>query len=423
MATTDKKQRILIVGQHYWPETFRISDIAEGLVERGYEVEVLCGTPNYPAGKFFDGYGFFKKKTETHNGVRITRVPEIPRGNNSNFRIFINFVSFPFFALFYVPFFLFKKYDRVLAYQLSPVFMSFPAILLAKLKRKPLYFYVCDFWPHSLFSMLDIKSPFLRKLVTRMSYWHYRRSDGIIGVFKGMQERFVSDVGIAKEKTLYIPQAPEKIYETEVHDETLEKRFAGTFNIIFAGNINPAQCFDVVTQAAKLAKDKVTKDIRYIILGDGMSRKWVEEEVRKLSLDEQFVFEGLKPVTEVPKYQSIADATIVALSKSPLFEYGIPAKVYSYMPAGKPIIAAMDGEGQRLINSLAKCGICVDSGDTQGLADAIVTLTTMKSDDRKKMGKRGKDYYLKHFEREHNLTRLIEFVINGKRIPDKEYKD
>ena len=109
MGTTTNKQRILIVGQHYWPETFRITDIAEGLVERGYEVEVLCGTPNYPAGKFFEGYGFFKRKREIRNGVRITRVPEIPRGNNSNFRIGLNFISFPFFALFYVPFFLFKK--------------------------------------------------------------------------------------------------------------------------------------------------------------------------------------------------------------------------------------------------------------------------------------------------------------------------
>ncbi len=423
MPTTDKSERILIVGQHYWPETFRITDIAEGLVERGYKVEVLCGTPNYPAGKFFEGYGFFKKKTEIRNGVKITRIPEIPRGNNSNFRIFINFISFPFFALFYVPFFLFKKYDRVLAYQLSPVFMSLPAILLAKLKRKPLYFYVCDFWPHSLFSMLDIKSPFLRKIITRFSYWHYRRSDGIIGVFKGMQERFVSEVGIAKEKTLYIPQAPEKIYEAEAHDKELEKRFAGTFNIVFAGNINPAQCFDIVTQAAKIAKEKVPADVRYIILGDGMSRKWLETEVHKLGLDEQFVFEGLKPVTEVPKYQSIADATIVALSKSPLFEYGIPAKVYSYMPAGKPIIAAMDGEGQRLINEYANCGICVDSGDIQGLANAIKRLVTMPVKKRNQMGQNGKKYYFEHFEREYNLTRLIDFTINNRRTPDSEYPD
>jgi len=423
MSTTDKSKRILIVGQHYWPETFRISDIAEGLVERGYEVDVLCGTPNYPAGKFFKGYGFLKNKTEKHNGVKITRVPEIPRGNNSNIRIFINYISFPFFALFYVPFFLPRKYDRILAYQLSPVFMSLPAIILSKLKHVPLYFYVCDFWPHSLFSMLNIKSPLLRKFTTNMSYWHYRQSDGIIGVFKGMQERFISDVGIEKKKTLYIPQAPEKIYETELHDKTLEKRFRNSFNIVFAGNINPAQCFDVITKAAKIAKSQVRQNIKYIILGDGMSRKWLEKEVAKLGLEDQFVFEGLKPVTDVPKYQSIADATIVALSKSPLFEYGIPAKVYSYMPAGKPILASMDGEGQRLINSLAKCGICVDSGDIDGLAKAITSLVTMSSEKRKRLGNNGRTYYFKHFEREENLTRLTEFVFNDKRIVDTEYPD
>lgn len=423
MGTTTNKQRILIVGQHYWPETFRITDIAEGLVERGYEVEVLCGTPNYPAGKFFDGYGFFRRKSETRNGVKITRVPEIPRGNNSNFRIGLNFISFPFFALFYVPFFLFKKYDRVVAYQLSPVFMSLPAILLAKLKRKPLFFYVCDFWPHSLFSMVQINNPLSRNIITKVSYWHYRRSDGIIGVFKGMQERFISDVGIDKEKTLYIPQAPEKVYETQAHDKKLESRFKGTFNIVFAGNINPAQCFDVITQAAKIVKDRSYNNVRYIILGDGMSRKWLEKEVHGLGLGGQFVFEGLKPVEEVPKYQSIADATIVALSKSPLFEYGIPAKVYSYMPAGKPIIASMDGEGQRLINNYAKCGICVDSGDVEGLADAIEKLINTPLKQRVSMGNNGKDYYFKHFEREHNLDRFIDFTINNKRVPDMEYPD
>lgn len=416
-----KGKRVLIVGQHYWPETFRITDIAEGLVERGYEVDVLCGTPNYPAGRFFDGYSFFGRKFETHRGVRIYRAPEIPRGSNTSFRIFLNYISFPFFALFYVPFFLFRHYDRVIAYQLSPVFMSLPAILISKIKGFPLYFYVCDFWPHSLFSMLSIKQAWLRKFITAFSYWHYRRSDGIMGVFKGMQERFVSDVGIDAEKTLYIPQAPEKVYEAQPKNTSLAKRFAGTFNITFAGNINPAQCFDVVTQAAKIVKDSGIHDIRYIIIGDGMSRKWLEKEVEKLGLANQFVFEGLKPVEKVPEYQTIADATLVALSESPLFEYGIPAKVYSYMPAGKPIIASMNGEGKRLINDMARCGVCVDSGDISGLAGAIIDIVHMDKKKRLAMGKRGRDYYFEHFEREYNLDRLEQFVFNGKRIEDKEY--
>lgn len=418
-----KKKRILIVGQHYWPEPFRIGDIAEGLVERGYEVDVLCGTPNYPSGKFFSGYGPFRNWRQEHNGVRITRVPEVPRGNNTNLRIFINFISFPLFSLFFVPFFLFKKYDRVMVYQLSPVFMSLPAILIAKTRRTPLYFYICDFWPHSLFSILNFKNKYIRNLLTKISYWHYRQASGAMGVFKGMQEKLVSDVGLPKEKTLYMVQAPEKIYEQHDSDPELEKKFGNKFTIMFAGNINPAQCFDVITQAAKIVYDKGYHDIHYIIVGDGMSRKWLEAEVRNLGIQDQFHFEGLHPVSDIPKYQAVADALIVALSRSPLFEYGIPAKVYSYMPSGKPLIASMDGAGKELINDLSNCGVCVDSGDAQGLATAIQRMFELPEAKREKLGKNGFTYYKKHFDREENLTRLIKFVFENTRIPDTEYPD
>ena len=255
-----------------------------------------------------------------------------------------------------------------------------------------------------------------------MSYWHYRKADGLIGVFKGIQTRFVSEVGVPKEKTLYIPQAPEKIYEQEIHDKKLEKRFKDTFNIVFAGNINPAQSFDTVVAAAKIVYDKGHKNLNYIIIGEGMSKKWLMSEVEKQGLSSQFTFEGLKPVEEVPKYQTIADALIVALSKSPLFEYGIPAKVQSYMASGRPIVAAMDGEGQNLINN-SGAGICVDSGDAEGLAKAIIDLVSMPQKKRLAFGKKGQKYHFTHFERENNLDRLIEFVFNDRRIIDKEYKD
>lgn len=419
---TNPKKRILIVGQHFWPETFRVTDICEGLVERGYEVDVLCGIPNYPAGKFFRGYGLFSKRRETYKGVNIIRVPEIPRGSNTNFRIFLNYVSYPFFALFYIPWLMTKRYDRILVYQLSPVLMALPGIVLSKLTGTKVFIYVPDFWPHSLFSVVDIQNERIRNALTKMSYWHYRKADGLIGVFKGIQTRFVSEVGVPKEKTLYIPQAPEKIYEQEIHDKKLEKRFKDTFNIVFAGNINPAQSFDTVVAAAKIVYDKGHKNLNYIIIGEGMSKKWLMSEVEKQGLSSQFTFEGLKPVEEVPKYQTIADALIVALSKSPLFEYGIPAKVQSYMASGRPIVAAMDGEGQNLINN-SGAGICVDSGDAEGLAKAIIDLVSMPQKKRLAFGKKGQKYHFTHFERENNLDRLIEFVFNDRRIIDKEYKD
>ncbi len=410
-----EKQRILVVCQHYWPETFRITDICEGLVENGYEVDVLCGIPNYPKGEFFEGYGYRKNRRQVKAGVNIRRAFEIPRGNNSNFRIFVNFISFPLAELMHLPRLLRQKYDRIMVYQLSPVFMAFMPILLAKWSKTPLYIYICDFWPHSLFSILDIKNKTLRKWITNFSYWHYRKADGLMGVFEGIAERLNTLVGIPAEKIMYIPQVCEKLYEQDIHDEKLEKRFCdGRFNIVFAGNINPAQDFETVTAAAKKAKDAGYNKIRYIILGEGMSKQWLMDEAQRLGMGEDWVFEGLVAVEDVPRYQTIADALLVALTKSDLFEYGIPAKVQSYMAAGKPIISAMDGAGYELING-SGAGISVKSGDADGLAKTIMNMYDMSAQQRAEYGAAGRAYHFANFERNANLKKLIDFVFHGKK--------
>ncbi len=395
--------------QHYWPETFRITDICEGLAENGHEVDVLCGIPNYPKGKFFEGYSYTKNRKQVHKGVNIRRAFEIPRGTNTNFRIFINFISFPlgevghFFRLLFSK----KKYDKILIYQLSPVFMATMPLILGKVKKIPSFVYICDFWPHSLLSIIHIKNKLLIKWVTAFSYWHYKKADGLIGGFEGIATRLNTLVGIPKEKIVYIPQVCEKIYEERIYDEELHKRFEGTFNIVFAGAINPAQSFDTVVKAAQIVKESGITNICYIILGEGMSKGWLMEETARLGLN--FVFEGLKPVEEVPKYQTLADAMLVALSKSDLFEYGIPVKVQSYMAAGKPIISAMNGAGKELINSVG-CGISCDSGEHTALAEIIIKFYNMPKEEREKIGQKGRDYHFANFERNANLKKLMQFM-------------
>ena len=112
------KGNILFISQHYWPENFRSTDLCEGLVERGYNVDVLCGIPNYPKGFFFKGYSYLSKRREIYNKVKIHRVFEIPRRGNNNLMIFINYISFPIASLFHLPRLLFKKYDKILIIKL-----------------------------------------------------------------------------------------------------------------------------------------------------------------------------------------------------------------------------------------------------------------------------------------------------------------
>lgn len=406
-------KRILIVGQHFWPESFRINDIADFFAnDRGYSVEVLCGLPNYPSGHFPDGYGFFKKRRQVYNNITIRRVLEIPRGNNSNFRIFLNYISFPIASLFHVPYLVTKKYDKIFIYQLSPVMMSIAGILLGKLTRTETTMYVLDLWPENLYSVLDIKNPIMRKVAASVSHWHYRRADKLIALSETMKEKLINVTGISPHKITVIPQAAEKLYEIPIEDKLLEERFSPTFNVLFTGNISPAQSFETMIQAAKNLHNKGLKDIRWIIVGDGMSRKSVEKDVKDNDLGEIFIFEGQKSVEDIPKYTNIADVLVGCLVKSELLEATIPAKVMSYIASGKPIALAMDGEVKHLINNEIRCGFVGPTSDAEALAGNIEKIYLAGQTERELMGRRAKEYHFTHFERNLMLRKMETFMFN-----------
>lgn len=407
-------KRILIVGQHFWPESFRINDIADFLAnEKDCEVDVLCGLPNYPSGKFPDGYGFFKNRNQTYKNVTVHRALEIPRGNNSNLRIFLNYISFPIASLFHIPRLLTKKYDKIFIYQLSPVMMSIAGIIVGKLKRTETTMYVLDLWPENLYSVLDIKNPILRSIIQGISHWHYRHVNKLIVLSEKMQNRIIEVTGIAPEKVIILPQAAEKLYEQEIQDKALKERFRTGFNLVFTGSITPAQSFETIIQAAKILKDKEVNDVNWIIVGDGMARKQVESDVEKAGLKDIFFFEGQRPVTDIPKYTAIADGLIGCLVKSDLLEATIPAKVMSYIASGKPLVLAMDGEVQELINNKIRCGFASDTEDSAALASNIMKLYRLPSKERTKLGERARDYHKNYLERNIILSKLFNFIFNN----------
>lgn len=404
-------KKILIVGQHFWPESFRINDIADFLVnEKGCTVDVLCGLPNYPSGKFTDGYGYFKNRHQTHKNITIRRVFEVPRGNNSNFRIFLNYISFPIASLFHIPRLLFKKYDKIFIYQLSPVMMSIAGIILGKLTRTETTMYVLDLWPENLYSVLNIKSPLLRKIAEKISHWHYRHVDKLIALSESMKNKLIDITHISAEKITVLPQAAEKIYETPIHDKELHRRFKDKFTVVFTGNISPAQSFNTMIDAAEILKNQGYNDIHWIIIGDGMSRKDVEQTIYDRGLSDIFSFEGHHPIEDIPKYTERADVLVGCLVKSSLLEATVPAKVMSYIASAKPIALAMDGEVQKLINNQIKCGYVSNTEDGLALSKNIKIIYEMSSVDRSKLAERAQTYHLRYFERGILLNQLFSFI-------------
>lgn len=404
--------KVLVVSQHFWPEGFRINDICDYLVEKDVDVEVLCGLPNYPKGEFFPGYTWRGPFKEQHNGINIFRAPEIPRGDNSSLRIFLNYVSFPVASLIHLPRLMFGKYDKIFLYQLSPVMMSITGLILSKVRKIESTMYVLDLWPENLFSVLNIQNKFFRRLAEKVSHWHYRQADKIVVLSEQMRGKIQSITGLPDEKITVVPQACESLYEQEIHDPELAQRLGGGFKVVFTGNISPAQSFETIIDAAQTLKSEGLTDISWVIVGDGMSRSDVESEVTRRGLGDVFRFEGHHPVADVPKYTTLADVLVGCLVKSDLLEATIPAKVMSYIASGRPLALAMDGEVRTLVEDQAQCGLVGPAGDSAALAENIRSLHAMTDAQRRDLGARGKAYHFANLERSIVLGRLKDFILH-----------
>ena len=110
--------RILLVTQYFQPENFKSNDLAFGLAERGYDVTVLTSIPNYPHGRFYAGYGLFRRRVEVVGGVRVVRASVVPRRKGGGFMLALNYLSWAFFASVRVFFMcLLTRYDAVIVHQ------------------------------------------------------------------------------------------------------------------------------------------------------------------------------------------------------------------------------------------------------------------------------------------------------------------
>ncbi len=410
-ALGGKKKRLLVVSQHFWPENFRINDIVEGFVAEDIEVDVLCGLPNYPSGEWASGYRYFGPRRQTYKGAQLFRSGEIRRKGNTSVRIFLNYVSFPFFALFNLPRLAGRKYDAVFCYETSPVMMMFPAIVYAKLHRIPLITYVLDLWPDNLYSVLPLKNKALRRIAQGVSNWHYRRSNKLIAMSDALALR-LQEVTAGKNIAItVIPQYCEDFYAIPQQDDTVKKHFDGFFSILFAGNISPAQDLENLVDAMEIALTaEPDANIRCVIVGDGMSRTALEEYIKQKNLQRAFAFCGSHPPEDMPKWTTAADVLFAALSKSANLGLTIPAKITSYFAAGKPMLVAADGEAARAAEE-SGAALVSPASNAEKLADNILRLYHMSTQQRQQMGSNGFTTYQAHYSRDKLLTQLQNFIL------------
>lgn len=395
---------ILVVTQYFWPENFRINDLVSGLIERGNSVTVLTGIPNYPEGRFFPGYSLFRNTLQEYHGAKVVRVPLIPRGNGGGVKLALNYLSFVLSACFLAPFRCRAQYDLVFIFEPSPVTVALPALFLKLLHKIPIMFWVQDLWPESLSATGAVTSRRILDVVAGVVRFIYRRCDKILITSQSFRKS-IEIHGGKSENILYFPQSAEDIFQPVAEKQALAacNSIPSGFWLMFAGNIGAAQDFQtIITTAEKL---KEHQDIHWVIVGDGRLREWAESEVRTRGLSDNFHFLGRHPLETMPAFFSHADALLVTLRKEPIFALTIPAKIQSYFACGKPVIAALDGEGSMIIEE-AGAGVTCPAESPDALVRAILKIYEAPKSEREKMGMSGRRYYEANFDRDILLDKL-----------------
>ncbi len=394
---------ILIVSQYFWPENFRINDLAKALDKNGYKVIVLTGIPNYPEGRIYKGYKNWITR-EKYKNINIVRVPLIPRGNASNLMLFLNYLSFLISASLLSPFLIKGKIDKVFIYGGSPLTKAIPAIILGKLKKAPVFLWILDLWPESVFVNNRIKSRILFFLIKLMTRWVYKKCDYILLQSKAMFKP-VKENGAHDEQLKYFPSWAEDQFLNDPQDyadqEIIDTLPEG-FYITFAGNIGEGQDIETIINAAEKLKDY--QSIHWMILGYGSKYDWLIKNRNDRDLKNVHVL-GKRPLETMPMYFNFSDILLASLKKKDIYALTLPGKIQSYMASSKPVISMIDGESSRIIRE-AKCGISIHSEDTDELVKAVLKMSKMSKKELRVMGNNGREYYLENYHINKALEKL-----------------
>lgn len=403
-------KHILLITQYFYPETFRVNDLAVEWVKRGYKVTVLTGIPNYPMGKFFEGYDKKHRTRETWNGVNIIRIPLVARGNSSNKLVNAVGMTRNYFSFVQSG----KKWvkskeaaelhaDLVFTFEVSPMTQAKIGVWYGKKYNVPTFLYVTDLWPENVETVTGIHNRLIIGPIDRMVDKIYRDTGTLFASSQSFVEAIVNRKNpVDRKKVHYWPQYAEDFYRPMEAQKIDGIDDDGSYKIAFTGNIGTAQGLDVLPKTASLLKGE---KIKFIIVGDGRYQPEFERQIKELNVQDMFTMIPRVQTDKIPAILSACNAGFISFRNIDLWQKTIPSKLQSYMACGKPIIASASGETQRIIDE-SQCGICAEIGNPEALAEGIRKMMIL---DNIKMGENSRAYFETHFAKKTIIDQMDKF--------------
>ena len=392
--------RVLILSQYFWPESFRINEVADSLSEKGCEVTVLTGHPCYPPGKRNEGVSWWRFARDRHpNGHQILRVPLVPRSEKGGaINLVLNYLSFVIFAtLAGLWWGRRNKWDVVFVYAISPILQSIPGMAIRRVHKSALVTWVQDLWPDSLQATGYVNSSRALGLVEKIVRWIYRNNDLLLAQSRG----FVPSIAQLAPTTDidYHPNPGERAVEAVLDQaDDVSHIFVidldeDKFNIVFAGNLGKLQGLGTLLEAAALTQDR--SEIRWVFVGGGSEKPWLISEIERRGLTNVVVYDSVPPET-MPGVFARSQALLISLIDDPSISLTIPSKLQAYLGAGRPILGCINGEAAAVIQE-SGAGLVATAGNSTELAENARILASCSQDEYEGYARAGQAYYRNHF--------------------------
>lgn len=384
--------KILLLTQWFEPEpAFKGLSFAKSLAERGHDVQVLTGFPNYPEGKLYPGYRIRPFLKEFMEGISVVRVPLYPSHDSSTLRRVANYVSFAISAALTRPMLL-DKPDVIYVYHPPPT-IGLAAMALKMRFGVPIVYDIQDMWPDSLTATGMLSNQSILQVIDRWCRLVYKIADRIVVLSPGFKKLLISRGVPGKKIHVIFNWCEEHLLKPLPIDDQLlhELDFAERFNILFAGNIGQAQALGPVLEAAQVLQTKAPR-IQLIFMGGGVAVASLKQTATAMGLDNVRFFPR-RPMSQIADVLNLADVLLVHLRRDALFEITVPSKTQAYMSVGKPILMGVRGDAAELVRR-AGAGLVCEPEDVEDIVEKVLRFYEMPENQRLKMGVKGRNFYL-----------------------------
>ena len=285
------------------------------------------------------------------------------------------------------------KADYVFTFEVSPMTQALIGVWYAKKKHIPHYIYVQDLWPENVETVTGIHTPFVIKPIDMMVDYIYKNSDIVFTTSPSFKKAIKQRKNFSHHtRVIYWPQYAEEFYKPVAKKSIAEIPDDGSFKIIFTGNVGYAQGLDILPKAAVELKKE---NVRFVIVGDGRYMEEFQSEILRLDVQDSFILVPRQAPERIPELLRACDVAFLSFMDTRLFEITIPAKLRSYMACGMPVLAAANGETERIICE-AECGYCSPLGDAKELARYIMR---MAKEPMEQLGRNSRRYFEAHFQK------------------------